>query len=128
MQKSDGLKLDSIVSFKASGREHKLGIINHPAVKEGLAAEIEADLKAAAIEGVLIVCRDETHQQTVQAALANSSVSKRCFFSTHHELYKTGIAPSSWQGADKQCANLFMVCLPECRSTAAWSNAALAIA
>ncbi|HEY9712173.1 MAG TPA: hypothetical protein V6C72_01810 [Chroococcales cyanobacterium] len=126
-KKEDGIKLDAIVSFNAQGKLHKLGIINH-AAKETLAADVEAALKSADIEGVLIVSRDEAHQQILQAAISGSSISKHCFFSTHHEVYKTGVVLSQWQGADQKCANLFNTCAPECTSTTTWSNAVLAIA
>jgi hypothetical protein len=124
---AEGLKhLDAIVTFKADSRDHKLGIINHPAATDKLVSEIESAIKTHGIQSVLIVSRDEAHQQAVQRIISASSISRRVFFSTHHELYKTGVVSSRWQGADQSCANLFSSCVPECGTTA-WSGA-LAIA
>lgn len=111
---ADGSKrLDAIVSFHAGGQNHKAGIINHPAVDESLIGNIEKALQTQGVESILIVARDEEHQAKVQALLATSSVSKHCYFSTHHELYKTGIAKSKWQHCDHRVAELF-VCNTPC--------------
>jgi hypothetical protein len=114
----DGTKhLDAKVSFKAGGKTHNLGIINHPATTEALVGSIEKALQTG-IQSVLIVSRDEAHQATVQTLLSKSSVSKNCFFSTHHELYKTGIAKSNWQCSDQRLAELFVSNVVE---TSGWS-------
>lgn len=98
--------LDAKVSFKVGSKSHKLGIINHPATTDKLVADIEKALQDGC-ESVLVVSRDETHQAETQAMLSKSTVSKNCFFATHHELYKNGIAKTVWQGADQGAANLF---------------------
>lgn len=98
--------VDATVQFKVGGTAHKFGIINHPTANAELVSNIESAIKAG-VDSVLIVARDEAHQATVQTLLATSSVSKKVFFSTHHELYKTGIAKSIWQTADQRAADLF---------------------
>jgi hypothetical protein len=98
--------LDAKVTSKISGKTHNLGIVNHPAANDALVGSIENALKTG-VESVLIVSRDEAHQLAIQKLLANSSVSKNCFFATHHELYKTGIAKSVWQTADQRAAEIF---------------------
>lgn len=98
--------VDAIVKLTVGGNVRNFGIINHPATTAELISNIESAIKGG-VESVLIVSRDEAHQAEVQTLLSNSSVSKNVFFSTHHELYKTGIVKSAWQGADQRAADLF---------------------
>ncbi len=98
--------VDATVKFKAGGTTHNFGIVNHPAANAELISNIESAIKAGA-DSVLIVARDEAHQAAVQSLLTSSSVSKKVFFSTHHELYKTGIVKSIWQTSDQRAADLF---------------------
>lgn len=98
--------VDATVSFKAGNKNHKLGIVNHPAADAQLAINVQQAIKDG-VESVLIVSRDEAHQSAIQELLATTSVSKNVFFSTHHEVYKSGIVKSDWQGADKRSVDLF---------------------
>lgn len=108
--KADGNnRLDAKVSFKTSnGLSAKIGVINHPAVDDQLFPRLEYAVANEGVEKIFIVSRDEAHQKSLQLMLATHPVlNKRCYFSTHHELYKLGIIKTPWQQCDQQQAALF---------------------
>jgi len=100
--------LDAKVTFKCSGTDHRLGIVNHPGADTNLLRKLEHALQTEAITSILIVNRDDAHQKSVQSVVCSSPMlSKRCIFATHHELYKLGIANTKWQGCDQKVSTLF---------------------
>jgi hypothetical protein len=102
-------ELDAKVSFKFGGKTHKLGIVNHPECGEALIKSIESALQHG-VDSVLIVSRDEAHQMTLQKLMAGTSIERKCVFSTHHDLYKTGIVNAPWLSCDAQKSSMF--CCP----------------
>ena len=121
-------RLDAIVKFTVGSKAHKVGISNHPDANETLVANIEKSLATDGIDSVLIVSRDEMHQQALQAKLAGSSVSRRCVFATHHELYKHGIAKSKWQCADQRLSDIFGAIVIDCTEAKTWTGPLAAVA
>jgi hypothetical protein len=100
--------LDAKVKFKAAGSEHRLGIMNHPAADATSLKILEGALQCDGIQSILIVSRDETHQKQLQTTVcASPMLSKRCFFATHHELYKVGIVNTKWQTCDQKTGEIF---------------------
>lgn len=103
-----GSTLDAKVKSTVNNIDNKFGIINHPAADQSLIKKLETSLQCDGIGSVLIVSRDDIHQKTLQALLSSSpTLSKRCFFATHHELYKVGIVGTKWQGCDGRNGSLF---------------------
>lgn len=107
---SVGTTIDAKVRFSCNGSEHRLGILNHPAADTELLGKLEQGLQMEGIQEIFIVNRDDAHQKTLQSLICSSPMlQKRCFFATHHELYKIGIAGTKWQSCDQKNANLFVV-------------------
>ncbi|HEY9678118.1 MAG TPA: hypothetical protein V6C76_08910 [Drouetiella sp.] len=98
--------LDATVSFKVGGKTHNVGILNHPEAPETVAANVEKATKNGC-DAVFIVSRDDAHQAELQTLIAKTSVAGKCFFATHHELYKNGIVKTAWQAADQSTAQIF---------------------
>jgi len=102
----DGLAtIPATVSFKRNGTQHRAAIINN----FGLSAEkvqdsAETILKDGTVDMVWIVSSDDAQQDKMQLALASASVGNRLAFTTHQEIYKSGIAKSRWQSVNKQFA------------------------
>jgi len=106
---SVGMTMDAKVRFKCNATEHRLGILNHPAADTELIRKLEQGLQMEGINAILVVNRDEVHQKSLQALNCSSPMlQRRCYFATHHELYKLGIAQTKWQGCDQKTANLFV--------------------
>jgi hypothetical protein len=98
-------KLDATATFSSSGLSYKVGIINHPAINDGLLSSLEQQVQECGIDKLFIVSRDDVHQAQLQKLIAGNALLKsRCLFSTHHELYRVGVVISSWQTCDAPVA------------------------
>jgi hypothetical protein len=102
--------LDVKISFANGGAVHKIGIVNHPADDQSSIEKLSNAVKVGDVQKILIISRDEVHQQKLQSLLATSSVKASCFFATHQELYKTGIVKALWQNSD--CAQVALFVTP----------------
>ena len=102
LKKDESKHIDARATFRCGNTDHKVGIINHPAISPTLIASLETSLSEVGIEKILIVSRDEAHQAQLQKFLlsASQTVRSRCLFATHHELYRSGIVVSNWQFAE----------------------------
>lgn len=102
--------IDAKVSFTSNGIAYDIGIVNNcPTDDIGLAALDNAVTKEN-VEMLLIISRDEDAQKKIQAkiaSMANSSLAKHCFFSTHQELYHQGMVDGAWQNSECRSLNLF---------------------
>jgi len=111
--------LDAKLSFVQNGITHKIGVLNHPgADSESLLNRIESALAEADIETILIVSRDEAHQQSLQQCITDhigtgSVLNHRLAFATHQELYKAGVVKSRFQNVEQRQVAMFVDCLPE---------------
>jgi hypothetical protein len=104
-----GKGLDAKVKFHCDSKDFRLGIVNHPAADTTLIKKLESALPSEGIQTILIVNRDDAHQKSLQALISSSPMlANRCFFATHHELYKVGVANSKWQSSDTKIASLFV--------------------
>lgn len=104
--KASGLStIPATVSFKRNNTAHRAAIINN----FGLSAEkvLEAAEKVIAdgsVDAVWIISSDEAQQEKMQQAVSSSRIANKLAFTTHQEIYKSGIVKSKWQSANKQYA------------------------
>jgi hypothetical protein len=103
--KSEISKLDATATFSSSDLNYKVGVINHPAISDGLVTTLEQQVQECGLDKLFIVSRDDVHQVQLQKLIATSPLLKsRCLFSTHHELYRVGVVISNWQTCDASVA------------------------
>lgn len=107
---SDNKLLDAKISFENNGKQFKIGIINHPESKDDLIASIDNAINSG-LGLVLIVSRDDAHQQELKKLLAQSDSinARRCLFATHHELYREGLMKTSWVNCEDKTVDVFQV-------------------
>jgi hypothetical protein len=98
--KKEVTSLDARVTFSALGTTHKVGLVNNPDCDSLLADKLNSALAAEDIDTVLLISRDEVAQKALQDLIATTgSLSQHTIFATHQDLYREGIAGSSWQTA-----------------------------
>ena len=111
--------VDAKVTFVRNGVTHRVGIVNHPSAQsDSLISRLEAALTDEEIDQVFIVSRDEDHQLKLQQCIAsavgtNSAINSRLVFSTHQELYKTGMVKTKWQTVGQSNASIFVESIQE---------------
>jgi hypothetical protein len=90
--------IDAVVSMKHNGKAMLIGLVNHP-VKSGadLQAMMQKGISEHNLDTVWIVCRDEAHRAMLQKDLVNSSFAGMLNFTTHQEVYRSGMARANWQ-------------------------------
>ena len=120
--------VDANVSFSLNGKTHKVAIVNHAAATTDLNILIDDAITSGA-EHVLLVSRDDAHQEILQKIVAQSgSVNvKRCLFATHHEIYREGLVVTHWMTADQKQASVFATPASEA-AAANWNHAPIATA
>jgi hypothetical protein len=109
----DKKHLDAKVSFINGGKMQKLGIVNHPPIDNAVVENVAAAMKTDDLEKVLVVCRDDLHQQKLQKLIAASSINASCFFATHQEIYGAGIVKTAWRNVEGTQAALFTASLAD---------------
>jgi hypothetical protein len=99
--------VDATVTFKRNGTTHRVGIVNHPTkTAQEIAACIESSISSGTIDSGWIVSRDDGHQSAMQKALAATTVASKVAFTTHQEVYKSGIVKAKWQSANGHFASV----------------------
>lgn len=98
---------DAKVSFTSSGNLHKMAIANHPTLNDSLMQDWSIALQDKDVGKLLVISRDEAHQRSLQKLTVNSSIASCCFFTTHHDLYRSGVVRSLWQTAQQSRIDLF---------------------
>lgn len=90
--------IDAMVSMKKDGKAMMVGVMNHP-MKSG--AELQSIMQRAIsehnLDAIWIVSRDEMHQAKLQKELVNTAYASKLGFTTHQEVYKSGMARANWQ-------------------------------
>lgn len=122
--------VDALANFTLNGKTHKVAIVNHAVATTDLNALVDDAITSGA-EHVLLVSRDDAHQEQLQKIVAQSgSVNvKRCLFATHHEIYREGLVVTHWMTADQKQASVFAVPASETAAAAAnWNHAPIATA
>jgi len=118
--------LDALITFRATGQLHKVGIINHPNCEQYLADDLAESLRLGEIDSVAIVSRDETHQEAIHKLLGAHKDQldlNKIFLVTHHELYKSGIAHAHWCTANRQPTHLISPAASSLPTTPEWRPA-----
>ncbi|HEY9790899.1 MAG TPA: hypothetical protein V6D22_10900 [Candidatus Obscuribacterales bacterium] len=98
--------IDAVVNFKRDGAMQRIGIMNHPAVSADLAAVMHKAMSDNKLDGIWVVSRDDAHQSQLQKSLVSSAVAAKLCFTTHQEVYKSGICKAKWQPAATTAANV----------------------
>jgi hypothetical protein len=93
---------DACVTFKRGGTTMKVGIINHPTMSADTISTIASDALSNGCDNVLIISRDEAHKSSLQKALVSSAVASKLAFTTHADIYKSGVVKTKWQSASEQ--------------------------
>jgi hypothetical protein len=93
---------DACVTFKRGGTTMKVGIINHPTMSIETVTAVASDALSNGCDSIWIVSRDEAHKTSLQKALASSAVASKLAFTTHADIYKSGVVKSKWQSATEQ--------------------------
>lgn len=113
---------DACVTFNRGGTTLKVGIVNHPTLDTDAVAAIASDAVAnGSCDAVWIISRDDAHKTALQKALVNSECASRVAFTTHADIYKSGVVKTKWQSASEQ----FISVTPD---AVTWGSAATAFA
>jgi hypothetical protein len=97
--------LDATMTFRANDRTYKIAVVNHPNDKEQLLSDLDAHFADNSIDRVLIVCRDNNYQESLQKFLTEQSKTfdlGKIFFATHQELYKSSITRARYLNVHRQ--------------------------
>jgi len=114
--KIDDASTDACVTFKRNGVTQKVGIINHPTIAADAIASIASDAIGSGCDAIWVISRDEAHQRILQKSLVSSAVAGKIAFTTHQEIYKSGVVKAKWQSVTEQFAGV----MPE--SVANWGT------
>lgn len=117
--KIDDQMVDATVSIKRNGITQKIAIINHPTVSDDQIAAMAESATTNGCAAVWVISRDDVHQRQLQKALVSKSVASKIAFTTHQDIYKSGVVKAKWQSASEQFASV----MPESvvNGTMAWT-------
>ena len=91
--------VDACVTFKRDGAVSKIGIVNHPKNSAELAMALQTAISEQNLDAIWIVSRDEAHQAMLQKALVGTPIASKLCFTTHQDVYKSGMVRVNWQSA-----------------------------
>lgn len=121
--KIDDATTDACVTFKRNEVTQKIAIINHPTIStESIINVVTEATSNGSCDAIWIISRDDAHQRQLQKALVSSAVASKIAFTTHQDIYKSGVVKAKWQSAGEQ----FTSVMPE--SMVAWGTNAAAFA
>lgn len=105
--KIDDQIADAVVTFKRNGATQKIAIINHPTISaEAIVKIVEDVTTSGACDSVWVISRDETHQRQLQKSLVSSAVAGKIAYTTHQDIYKSGVVKAKWQSSNEQFASI----------------------
>jgi hypothetical protein len=113
--KIDDASTDACITFKRNEVTQKIAIINHPTMSTENIVNVATEATNAGCDSVWIISRDEAHQRQLQKALVSCAVASKIAFTTHQDIYKSGIVKAKWQSTSEQFASV----MPE--SVVAWN-------
>ncbi len=91
---------EAIISCTWQSVYCNIGLISHPELNSNLADRLSKALEHPGISHTMIISRDQNHQESLQKLLVNLSNKMNVnsiLLTTHHDLYKSGLAKVNWQ-------------------------------
>jgi hypothetical protein len=90
---------NAIITSTSEIAKYNIGLISHPQVGDKLLQCLAQELNSSTMSHIMIVSRDQTHQENLQKTLSqlhsHSNVNS-ILFTTHQDLYKSGLAKAHW--------------------------------
>jgi hypothetical protein len=89
----------AIIASTSESAKYHIGVISHPEVSDDLYKSLAQELENKAMSHIMIVSRDNAHQEKLQKTLnqlhSHPNVNS-VLFTTHQDLYKSGLAKAHW--------------------------------
>jgi hypothetical protein len=95
----------AIISSVCQSFNYNIGLISHPQLSNDLPAQLAQELNSKTMTHIMIVSRDQTHQENLQKILADLKTHpnvNRILLTTHQDLYKSGLAKLRWHNLSGQ--------------------------
>lgn len=99
---------DAFISCAWTSVNHRIGLISHPEISTELAAQLEQELVSGNVTDIMIISRDQSHQENLQKLLSGfqAKTSKNnIVFATHQDLYKSGLNKTCWLNLNREQIN-----------------------
>ncbi len=99
---------DAIISSTCQPANYNIGLISHPQLNDNLPARLMQELNNKTMTHIMIVSRDQTHQENLQKVLADLQSHANVnsiLLGTHQDLYKSGLAKARWHNLFSQQLN-----------------------
>jgi len=119
--------LDAIIKFVARSQERTLGLLNHAEYDKDLAQRLELAFSELSVDTIVIVFRDENHQELIRRQLCQETdgqILGKVLSVSHYALYKSGIVNANWNDLSSNSVNLIEGSFDKSHQPLAWKQSA----